>query len=117
MPRRLGAELSEQVRQLQLPLHSGRIHLDESDPRKAYFDRVLTDEGVTQEQFKLKGLRAMFFSKGERAAWCFPDELDARSAQDDEHPRFQKMTLRFVLPRGSYATLVVKRVTRVEEEE
>ena len=30
-------------------------------------------------------------------------------------PKKQKLTLRFDLPRGSYATLVVKRITRVEE--
>ena len=30
------------------------------------------EEGVTVDHFKLKGLREMFFSKGERAAWCMP---------------------------------------------
>ena len=72
---------------------------------------------MTLEQFKLKGFRNLFFSKGERAAWCFPQNLEARNAKDEEHARKQKLTLRFDLPRGSYATLVVKRITRVEEME
>jgi tRNA pseudouridine13 synthase len=117
MPRRLNADLREQLRTLELPLHSARNHLDEADQRKPYFDRILAEEGLTLEQFKLKGFRKLFFSRGERAAWCFPRNLEARNARDEEHPNKQKLTLRFDLPRGSYATLVVKRITRVEEME
>jgi len=117
MPRRLNAELREQLRTLELPLHSARNHLDDADQRKPYFDRILAEEGLTLEQFKLKGFRNLFFSKGERAAWCFPRNLEARNARDEERPDKQKLTLRFDLPRGSYATLVVKRITRVEEME
>jgi tRNA pseudouridine13 synthase len=117
MPRRMDSQLAEQVRTLDLPLHSARTHLDETDPRKRYFDRILAEEGVTLEQFKLKGFRKLFFSKGERAAWCRPQHLEAKSGKDEEHPNKQKLTLRFDLPRGSYATLVVKRITRVEELE
>ena len=69
---------------------------------------------MTLDHFKLKGFRDLFFSKGERPAWCFPERLAARAAKDEEHPRKKKLTLRFDLPRGSYATLVVKRITRVE---
>jgi tRNA pseudouridine13 synthase len=115
MPRRLNADLLGQLRTLELPLHSARNHLDEGDPRKACFDRILAEEGLTLEQFKLKGFRNLFFSKGERAAWCFPQNLEARNARDEEHPNKQKLTLRFDLPRGSYATLVIKRTTRVED--
>lgn len=113
MPRRLAPEL----RSLTLPLHSARNHLEETDPRKPYYDRILAEEGVTLEQFRLKGFRNLFFSKGERPAWCFPQDLAARPARDEEHPGKQKLTLHFDLPRGSYATLVLKRITRVEESE
>jgi tRNA pseudouridine13 synthase len=117
MPRRLDKELLAELRTLELPLHSARNHLDDDDPRKPYFDRILADEGLTLEQFKLKDFRSLFFSKGERAAWCFPKSLEARNAKDEEHKGKQKLTLHFDLPRGSYATLVVKRITRVEEME
>lgn len=117
MPRRLKADLRKIVSDLQLPLHTARNHLDADDPRKPYFDRVLADEGLTLEQFKLKDFRKLFFSKGERPAWCFPRDLEARHAKDEEHPRKQKLTLNFELPRGSYATLVVKRITRSDLSE
>jgi tRNA pseudouridine13 synthase len=114
MPRRLDAALRKELRELALPLHSSRAHLEDADPRKPYFDRILAEEEVTLDQFKLKGFRDLFFSKGERPAWCFPERLEARAAKDEEHPSKKKLTLRFELPRGSYATLVVKRITRVE---
>ncbi len=117
MPRRLAAEAREAVSELALPLHSARNHIDPADPRKVYFDRILAEEELTLEQFKLKGFRALFFSKGDRPAWCFPRDLEAWASKDEEHHRKQKLTLRFDLPRGSYATLVVKRVTRVDMED
>jgi tRNA pseudouridine13 synthase len=115
MPRRLHQEVVEEFRALTLPLHSARTHLADDDRRKPYYDRILEEEQLTQEQFKLKGFRALFFSKGERAAWCMPRDLEAIDAKDEEHAGNQKLTLRFQLPRGSYATLVVKRITRVGE--
>jgi tRNA pseudouridine13 synthase len=114
VPHHLTEAEREQVRDLHLPLHSARIHLEESDPRKPYFDRVLAEEGLTQEQFKLKDFRNLFFSKGERAAWCWPRDLTSRAAGDEEHPGRRKLTLSFELPRGCYATLLVKRITRVD---
>ena len=111
MPRRLTPDLRDLLGALELPLHSGRIQWAQDDPRKLYFDRVLNDEELTQEQFKLKGMHALFFSKGERRALLMPAELAAESADDELHPGRRKLTLRFELPRGGYATLIVKRIT------
>ena len=112
MPRRVAKELRAVVSALDLPLHSARNHLEETDPRKPYFDKILAEEEVNLDQFKLKGFHNLFFSKGDRAAWCFPRDLEARDAKDEENRNKKKLTLRFDLPRGSYATLVVKRITR-----
>ena len=111
MPRRMTAEQLATLTSLHLPLHSARIRLDEDDPRKSYYDQVLTEEGLTVDQFKLKGLREMFFSKGERPAWCMPGELRWESSPDETRKQHQKLLLRFDLPRGSYATLLVKRIS------
>jgi tRNA pseudouridine13 synthase len=114
MHRDLTDALREQVAHLVLPLHSARIALEEGDPRKPYFDGVLAEEGIAQVQLKLKGLPTMFFSKGERRALCMPAEVTAVVAPDELHAGRSKVTLRFELPRGSYATLIVKRITRVD---
>ena len=107
----------EQLRRLgetMLPLASARLKLEPEDPCRELIEVVLREAGLELEQLKLKGFREMFFSKGERAALCLPRELEGTSAPDEVHPGRQKMQLSFELPRGSYATLIVKRLTAAE---
>ncbi|HKM53976.1 MAG TPA: tRNA pseudouridine(13) synthase TruD, partial [Isosphaeraceae bacterium] len=61
-------------------------------------------------QLQIKGIREMFFSKGERAALCLPADLRWDLEQDELQPGRQKAILSFDLPRGCYATLIVKRI-------
>ena len=71
---------------------------------------ILDEEGLTRAQLKVKGLREVFFSRGDRAALCLPAELQAGASDDERNPGRRTLTLDFVLPRGGYATLVVKRL-------
>jgi tRNA pseudouridine13 synthase len=103
----------DQRRQLQgtiLPLPSARLHLEEG-PLKSLYDRVLAAQGIELRQIRVKYPRDSFFSKGERAAVFRAGDLAHESADDDLYPGSRKLTLRFTLPRGSYATILVKRVT------
>jgi tRNA pseudouridine13 synthase len=95
---------------LALPLPSARMQLDAADPRRSLVDAVLAEEGLTLEQMRLKGMQ-MFFSRGERPALCLPADLKWESAADENHPGKRKLLLSFDLPRGCYATLLVKRIT------
>jgi tRNA pseudouridine13 synthase len=95
---------------LTLPLPSARMQLDAADPRRALVEAVLAEDGLQIEEMKLKGLR-MFFSRGERPALCMPAELSWEAAPDELQRGKQKLLLRFELPRGSYATLLIKRVS------
>src|SRR5207248_6075614 len=104
----------EQFRRLEgltLPLASARLKLEPDDPRGVWVRAALADEGLELEQVKLKGFRDLFFSKGERPALCLPGVLTATSEPDETRPGRLKLLLSFELPRGSYATLVVKRLT------
>jgi tRNA pseudouridine13 synthase len=96
---------------LQLPLPTARGTFDETDPRVRAMEAVLHEEEIRREQLKLQGFREMFFSKGERAALCVPAHLHAEAGPDERHPGRQMLVLGFELPRGSYATLIVKRIT------
>jgi tRNA pseudouridine13 synthase len=116
MHRSLTEGQQAQFAALELPLHTARIHLEDDDPRKPFFDAALADEGLTQEQLKVKGSRDLFFSKGERRALCLPSELSTEADDDDSQPGRKKLILRFDLPRGCYATLIVKRVTRLHHD-
>jgi len=98
------------LRALQLPLPSARLHFEESDPRLALYEEVIAKTGLALRELRVKYPRDSFFSKGERAAALFPEDAHADACADDLNPGRQAVTLRFVLPRGAYATIVVKRL-------
>jgi tRNA pseudouridine13 synthase len=95
---------------LRLPLPSARLKMDESDPLYPLVRDVVIEEGLDLRDLQVRGVREMFFSRGERAALCLPTGLGAQFADDELHPRRLKATLAFDLPRGCYATLIVKAV-------
>ena len=71
---------------------------------------IIPPAGIDSGVF-VKGFREMFFSRGERSALCLPGKLLATAEADDLHRGKMKWQLAFELPRGCYATLVVKRIT------
>jgi tRNA pseudouridine13 synthase len=93
-----------------LPLPSSRIRLEPGDPRRSVIETVMAEEGISLDELKLRGFREMFFSKGERAVLCLPAGLEHEAGPDERHPCKQRLDLRFDLQRGSYATLIVKRI-------
>jgi tRNA pseudouridine13 synthase len=100
-----------EILNLRLPLPTARAKLDLDDPRLIVINDVLKDEGLELRDLKVKGLREWFFFKGDRSAICLPEELKWETGIDEHHSGKQKMILCFDLPRGSYATLVVFRLT------
>jgi tRNA pseudouridine13 synthase len=97
-----------------LPLPSARLKPDQAAEWLPVVECVLADEGLTLERMRVPGLQKPFFSKDERAVCARPTELAWEFDADDRHAGRDKLTLRFELPRGSYATLLVKRITTAE---
>ena len=95
---------------LQLPLPSARLKISPEDPIKAIIDEVLGEEGMTLPQMKLKHFREPFFSKGNRPAYFMPANLVGQLQIDEVHAGRSKVVLAFELPRGSYATMLIKRI-------
>lgn len=95
---------------LQLPLPSARLKLDDG-PLQELAARVVSDAGLEWRDLRVKYPRDSFFSKGWRNAVTVPHDLTAVAASDELQPPRHKLTLRFVLPRGAYATILVKRLT------
>jgi tRNA pseudouridine13 synthase len=109
MHRKLDIETWEKLRGLLLPLPHARWPFEPGDPRAELMDAVLREDGLERAQLQLQNLRGLFFSKGERPALCMPAELSAVSGNDEINSGKRKLALHFELPRGAYATLVVKR--------
>jgi tRNA pseudouridine13 synthase len=104
----------EQARLLattRLPLPASRTQLPAEGPIRDLALSVVAEMGLAWEDLRVKGLKDVFFSKGERAAVFLPTETAHDVAADELYPGRMKVTLRFDLPKGAYATLVVKRVT------
>lgn len=115
MPYLLTPELSATLSQRTFPLPSARLReeepIDQAVPDWQESVRaVLAEERIDWKQLTLRGLRRPFFSKGERMILVRPRQLSGESVPDDRHPGRFLLRLQFTLPRGSYATLMVKRL-------
>jgi tRNA pseudouridine13 synthase len=96
---------------LVLPLPSARLKLADDDALAGLINSVLAEEDLALRDLQVRGIRELFFSRGERAALCMPEGLTGDFAPDESHPGRHKLTLSFELPRGSYATMIVKAVS------
>lgn len=92
---------------LKIPLPAARARHEMGDFTETA-ERVLADFGMTLQSMRVKYPRDSFFSKGLRTAIYHPANVDAQSAPDDLYPGRQALCLAFDLPRGSYATILVK---------
>ncbi|QDU22169.1 tRNA pseudouridine(13) synthase TruD [Urbifossiella limnaea] len=98
---------------LTLPLPSARMRPQPGEEWAELAAEVLAAEGLTLPELKVKGLQKPFFSKGDRAGCVRPEGLCHSAGADERNAGRVKLELRFDLPRGSYATMLVKRVTEV----
>jgi tRNA pseudouridine13 synthase len=92
---------------LQLPLPSARQH----EWPEEYFpllESILSELNMDIHQVRLKFPRDTFFSRGLRSAWLKIRGFRYEFQADDERPDRQKLSLTFELPRGAYATMLVK---------
>jgi tRNA pseudouridine13 synthase len=71
--------------------------------------QVLAEEGFTLHDLKARILKKAYLPRGNRLLLLFPQDLATSPPEpDDRFPGRHKLTLTFTLPRGSYATLVIK---------
>jgi tRNA pseudouridine13 synthase len=72
---------------------------------------VLAEEPLTPEQFAIHGVPGFQLKGEERPLVVIPQHLRVRPPEEDPlHPRAKLVRVRFDLPRGSYATLILKRL-------
>lgn len=115
VPRRLSEKGLLEWQAMTLPLPSARLKIDPEAPWASLVETVMAQEELPLSEMKLKDFRKPFFSKGDRAAAIFPQGLQLEADSDNLHPGKQKLVLRFDLPRGCYATMIVKRLTQTME--
>ncbi len=102
------------LNELDLPLPSARLKLPEG-PLLDLIQSVVAEEGLELRQLRVKYPRDSFFSKATRRAVVQADGLVAEVDDDELYPKSRKLHLSFQLPRGSYATVLVKRLSLVSD--
>ena len=111
-PLMLTTEAAATLHKAELQLPCARIDRPEGLPGEL-LDAVLQEEKIELREIRVKYPRDSFFSKGMRRVNIRPEGLTSSVADDDLYERSKKLTLSFDLPRGSYATIPVKRLTEV----
>jgi tRNA pseudouridine13 synthase len=109
--RGLDPDQAEALRACRLPLPASRTPLPGEGIEREVALEVVAEQGLAWEDLRVKHLKDVFFSKGTRPALFFAEGLSGLVEDDELHPRRKKLRLGFELPKGAYATLVVKRVT------
>ncbi len=112
--RGLESEQIETLSQTAIPLPCAR-----TDPPAGLLGesvaQVLAPFQLTWPELKVRHLKDVFFSKGSRASVVFPQNLRHATRDDELHPGRLALELSFELAKGSYATILVKRITDVAE--
>ncbi len=106
-PRRLEPEQVQELLRTPLPLPSARSALPAGRLGEV-IRATLEDFRLSWSDLRVKHLKDVFFSKGTRAGLVFPENLQATPQDDDLHPGRHALHLAFDLPKGSYATILVK---------
>jgi tRNA pseudouridine13 synthase len=100
-------DLLQSWRALLVPLPHHRVAY--VAPWDALFQQALAEEGLQQTDLKARLLRRAYLSKGKRALLLFPQETAVREeAADERFSGRRRLTVRFTLPPGAYATLVLR---------
>jgi tRNA pseudouridine13 synthase len=111
MPRSMPPAVQSDWDALALPFPSARLKFDATAPWASVVAAVMAEEGIPLDQMRIKGMHKPFFSKGERAGKVAVSNLCWSDGDDELNPGRRKLELRFELPRGCYATMLVKRLT------
>lgn len=110
VPRSVPEAIRAEWESLTMPLPSARLKVEGSEPWASIVAAVMEEEGIPLAEMRVPGVRRPFFSKGDRAGKLAVSHLSASVADDDLNAGTSKLVLSFELPRGSYATMVVKRL-------
>jgi len=79
----------------------------------AIFSEILKEEDIAQNDFRIHGMAKTYFRKGERKAIIFPETLSLKGVENDDLAKSKRLktTIELQLPRGAYATIIIKRLS------
>jgi tRNA pseudouridine13 synthase len=110
-PAGLSADSVRSLAATDLPLPSAR-NKDDWGEFAPLLEKTVAAAGLEPRELRVKYPRDSFFSKGSRRVLIETGEITRDTASDELYPGRHRLRLGFQLPRGSYATILVKRITK-----
>jgi len=98
--------------ELSIPAPSYKSSFTEPELKKA-MEQVLSQDNLHLSDLKIRlDIKGLFFKPYERRALIFPEDIKCDKPFEDElYPKKYKLNLSLALPKGSYATILLKRLT------
>ncbi|WP_273378270.1 tRNA pseudouridine(13) synthase TruD [Symbiobacterium thermophilum] len=102
------ARPTPELQQMVIPLPGRGMRF--SDPRAGLIlEDVLRERRLRPAQLEAELLPGLWLRSSPREAWVMPRSVRVDPPQPDErYPGFERVSLRFTLPRGAYATMLIK---------
>lgn len=98
------------LQDLKLPTPSAKMEFPDERSRNLYL-KILEENNLRFASFRTRALSRVFFRSFQRKVLLFPEGLEIVDRKEDElHPGKKALVLSFSLPRGAFATMLVKRI-------
>jgi tRNA pseudouridine13 synthase len=114
-PRELRPRQRSELEACPLPLPSARTPLP-GEPLGLLIMQVLEPFQLSWNDLRVRHLQDVFLSKGSRLPLVTPENLEFWLFADDLHAGRQALKMAFELGKGSYATILVKRIFEVADQ-
>ncbi len=106
-PTKLDDRQRQELASFELPLPSARTRA-QLGPLATRADELLRPYGLTLAEMRIAYPRDSFFARARRRLWFKPQQLTWHWSDDELNPSKQALQLQFQLPRGAYATILIK---------
>lgn len=98
------------LKSLTLPTPAAKMQFPDDRSRQLYLE-ILEEQNLRFSSFRTRALSRVFFRSFQRKVLLFPEGLEISEIKEDElHPGKKALVLSFNLPRGAFATMLIKRI-------
>ena len=94
---------------LSIPLPASNIKMPDAFTENLYSE-VLQENELKSPMFNIRKIRQAFFKGVERKTVVIPESLSIEHSDDEIYIGKKKLILKFILPRGSFGTMFIKRL-------
>jgi len=109
--RTLSEKALDELKNLQIPTVSSKIPYVNNFVNNIILE-ILNERGLKPSDFDLKKIKKSFYKSFLRPAIVFPENLEVSNFEEDDfYSRYFKLKLKFHLPAGSFATMLIKSLT------